>query len=200
MLAATTPIPAPNTSRAICPPGSEGVDRFLDRCTACHLCVSACPTHVLQPAFLEYGLAGLMKPRLDYSAAFCNFDCQRCAEVCPDGAITLIALADKQVVRIGLAQLNLDNCIVKQKDTDCAACSEHCPTKAVDTIPYKGKLRLPKVTDELCIGCGACEYACPALPKKAITVAGRRRHEKAVRRHEEKASDPRAGTGGDFPF
>jgi ferredoxin len=194
---AVPPLPQ-NYSRAISPPGAAGVDRFLERCTACQLCVSACPTHVLQPAFLEYGFAGFMKPRLDYTAAFCNFDCQRCAEVCPDGALTVLGLADKQVTRIGRAQLDLEKCIVKTKGTDCAACSEHCPTKAVDTVPYGENLRLPQVNDELCIGCGACEYACPALPRKAIVVAGQRQHERAVRRVEEKARDPRKRN--DFPF
>ena len=63
-----------------------GTALFLSRCTACQLCISACPTHVLQPALLEYGLAGLLKPRLDYSLSFCNFDCVQCGEACPTGA------------------------------------------------------------------------------------------------------------------
>jgi ferredoxin len=187
-----------NYSRAICPPGAGSVDRFLDRCTACHLCVSACPTHVLQPAFLEYGFSGLLRPRLDFAGAFCNFDCRRCAEVCPDGAITLLDLAQKQVTRIGVTDLDLEKCIVKTKNTDCAACSEHCPTKAVDTVPYGDNLRLPQVNQDLCIGCGACEYACPAQPNKAITVTGQRQHDQATRRIEGKALDPRRR--GDFPF
>ena len=190
--------PPQNSSRAISQPGAAGVGRFLERCTACQLCVSACPTHVLQAASVEYGFAGFMKPRLDYTAAFCNFDCRRCGEVCPTGAIARLDLADKQVTRIGLARLDLEKCIVKTKGTDCAACSEHCPTKAVDTIPYGENLRLPQVTDDLCIGCGACEYACPAQPQKAISVAGRWRHERAVRRVEGKAKDPRKQN--DFPF
>jgi ferredoxin len=186
-------VPSPVT-----PPGSGGVDRFLEKCIACQLCVSACPTSVLQPALSEYGFFGFMKPCLDFQKAFCNFDCRRCGEICPTGAITLLALADKQVTRVGLAKLDLDSCIVKTKGTDCAACSEHCPTKAVDTIPYGNNLRLPQVTDDLCIGCGACQYACPAQPKKAIQVSGRRRHERAAQHIEGKAKDPRKQN--DFPF
>jgi len=187
-----------NESPAISPPGSVSVDQFLDRCTGCHLCISACPTQVLQPAFLEYGFAGFLKPRLDFSTAFCNYDCRRCAEACPDTAITLLPLLEKQTTRIGVAHLDLEHCIVKTKGTDCAACSEHCPTKAVDTVPYGNNLRLPQVSRESCIGCGACEYACPAKPRKAIVVVGQRRHSHASRRLEEKAVDPRKGK--DFPF
>ncbi len=183
---------------SVAPPGSGGIDQFLERCSACQLCVSACPTGVLQPALLEYGFSGFMKPRLNFKKAFCNYDCRRCGEVCPAGAITLLDLAEKQVTRIGVANLDLERCIVKTKGTDCAACSEHCPTKAVDTIPYGDNLRLPQVNQASCIGCGACEYACPALPDKAITVAGRRQHGRARRRIEEKALDPRKQSG--FPF
>ena len=39
----------------VTPPGSKALEHFTDSCTACHLCVSACPTQVLQPSFLEYG-------------------------------------------------------------------------------------------------------------------------------------------------
>ncbi|MFA5057966.1 MAG: 4Fe-4S binding protein [Opitutaceae bacterium] len=190
--------PDTTASAAICPPGAGGVDRFLDRCTACHLCVSACPTRVLKPAFLEYGFSGLMKPRLDYSAAFCTYDCRRCGEVCPDGAISLLDLADKQLAQIGEAHLDVEKCIVKTKGTDCAACSEHCPTKAVSTVPYGNNLRLPEYKRELCIGCGACEYACPVRPEKAIIVTGRRRHGRAQKLVEGKAAAP--GPAGDFPF
>jgi ferredoxin len=186
-----------NHPRTICPPGAGSIDRFLDRCTACQLCVSACPTHVLQPTWTGYGFAGLMKPRMDYSTAFCNFTCRVCGEVCPSGAITLLDLAEKQVTQIGEAHFDESKCIVKVKGTDCAACSEHCPTKAVYTIPYGDNLRLPKVNRDLCIGCGGCEYACPAQPEKAITVASRRQHGRAQKPVEQKAAPPPAG---DFPF
>lgn len=170
-----------NRSSAVCPPGAESIDRYLSRCTACHLCVSACPTHVLQPAGLDYGFSGWLRPHLDYSKSFCNYDCLRCAEVCPDGAITLLALADKQLTRIGRATFVQKLCVVDKDGTDCAACSEHCPTKAVHTVPFRNGLRLPEMNNDLCIGCGACEFACPVTPEKAITVTGRRRHERAAK-------------------
>jgi ferredoxin len=189
--------PDPNASTAVCPPGAQSLDRYLNRCTACHLCVSACPTHVLQPAQLEYGFTGWLRPRLDFHKSFCNYDCIRCGEVCPTGAIARLALPEKQVTRIGRAVLQVDLCVVKRDGTECAACSEHCPTKAVDTVPYRGNLRLPEVKAELCIGCGACEFACPVVPEKAIKVTGRRRHEVAEKAVEAKPVQPAAG---DFPF
>jgi polyferredoxin len=197
--AARPDVKKPGGSRAICPPGAQGVERFLDRCTGCNLCVSACPTHVLQPAFLEYGFEGMMKPRLDYTVAFCNFDCHRCTDVCPDGALTALDLATKHVTRIGEAHLDIERCIVKTHGTDCAACSEHCPTKALDTKPYGDNLRLPVLHEESCIGCGACEYACPAAPQKAVWVTGSAVHGVARPIKSTEAPPPPA-TGGDFPF
>ncbi len=38
----------------VAPPGSQGIERFTATCTACHVCVSACPSQVLIPSFLEY--------------------------------------------------------------------------------------------------------------------------------------------------
>ncbi|HXR03910.1 MAG TPA: 4Fe-4S binding protein [Verrucomicrobiae bacterium] len=187
-----------NFSPVICPPGSAGVERFLDRCTACHLCISECPTGVLQPALGEYGFSGIMKPRLDYRLAFCNFDCRRCSEVCPDGAIDLLDPATKHLAKIGEAHFSKDKCVVVTNGTDCAACSEHCPTKAVSMVPYGRNLRLPSVDNDFCIGCGACEYACPAKPDKAIEVTGLRVHGIAKKLIEPKATLPKSAS--DFPF
>ena len=69
------------------PPGAGSVERFNQICTACSLCVSACPTHVLQPSLTQYGLVGFMQPFMDYETRYCNFDCHKCAEACPTGAL-----------------------------------------------------------------------------------------------------------------
>lgn len=182
----------------VAPPGAHSVEQLLDRCTACQLCVSACPTQVLQPALFHYGWAGFAKPRLDFERAFCNFECRRCGEVCPTDAIALLELPVKKLTSVGVAKFERSLCIVDANGTDCAACSEHCPTKAVNTVPFRDNLRLPQVTEDLCIGCGACEFACPVRPKRAIVVEARAEHRPARRAEEAKPEFRRPAN--DFPF
>lgn len=181
----------------VAPPGAKSISRFNEMCTACHLCVSACPTQVLQPSFLQYGLAGFMQPYLDYHKNFCNYDCTICTDVCPTGALLPLLPDDKRLVQLGQVHFEKDNCIVETEGTECGACSEHCPTKAVYMVPYKG-LFLPEIDQDICVGCGACEYACPTKPYKAIYVDGNAIHQQAEppTTEELKAPDPEE----DFPF
>ena len=190
---------AENREFPVCPPGGSSIDNFNDKCTACNLCVVACPSDVLQPAFFEYGLKGLMQPRMDYWKGYCNFECFRCMDVCPTGALLPIELETKKLTQLVIATFIKDNCIVHTEKTDCGACSEHCPTKAVKMVPYEedDRLVIPEMEDEICIGCGACEYACPTIPYKAIFVNGNSEHKLADKPKEEaiiKSADE------DFPF
>jgi len=180
------------------PPGSEGHDHFNRNCTACHLCVSVCPTQVLQPSLIQYGLHGFLQPYMDYHAGFCNFDCDLCGKVCPTDAIKLLAPEQKKRAQVGKAIFIKENCVVYTDNTDCGACSEHCPTKAVNMVPYKDRLTIPEVDDKICIGCGACEYACPTKPYRAIFVEGNAIHQQA----DEPVQDEiiLKETVEDFPF
>ncbi|MGK9368786.1 4Fe-4S dicluster domain-containing protein [Melioribacter sp. Ez-97] len=185
---------------AVSPPGSISLERFNNSCTACHLCISACPTQVLQPSFLEYGLNGMLQPHLNNNAGFCNFDCVLCSEVCPTGAIMPLTVEDKKLTQLGVAKFVEDNCVVKTQNTDCGACAEHCPTKAVHMIPYKNNLFIPEVREDYCIGCGACEHACPVKPYKAIYVEGNPEHKTAKINPESEDKHQEIDTGADFPF
>ncbi len=183
----------------VTPPGSISIQHFTDHCTACSLCIDACPSDVLQPSFLQYGLSGLMKPHMDYHAGYCNYDCVRCTEVCPTGAILPLAPEPKKTVQMGLAVFVKESCVVYTDETNCGACAEHCPTKAVHMVPYKDNLVIPQTTDDICIGCGACEHACPTEPFKAIYVNGKAVHAVAKKPKTEKLENPLEGTE-DFPF
>ncbi len=183
----------------ISPPGSISVEHFSSHCTACHLCVSSCPTQVLLPSFLDYGIAGILQPKMNYAASYCNFDCVICGQVCPTGAILPLDSNTKKQVQIGKAQFIKDDCIVFTKKKDCGACSEHCPTKAVKMVPYEQQLVIPEVNDEICIGCGACEHACPVQPRKAIYVNSNLVHMTAKKPKSEKI-EPSFDSKQDFPF
>jgi len=184
----------------VSPPGSVGVKRFNSLCTACGLCISACPTNVLQPSLDEYGVYGLMQPFMDYAhSGFCNFDCNRCGEICPTGAILPLSIEDKQTTQLGKAIFVRDNCVVYRDETACGACSEHCPTKAVDMVPYKNGLVIPEVNQDICIGCGACEHPCPVdYPHKAIYIEGNKEHARAQKPVEIESSHK--ALEEDFPF
>jgi ferredoxin len=187
----------------VSPPGSVGIGRFSGICTACHLCVSACPTRVLTPSLLEYGSGKLMQPRLNNHAGFCNYDCTICSQVCPTGAILPIAPEEKRLTQLGVAHFIKDNCVVHTDKTSCGACSEHCPTKAVRMVPYENPLNkplvIPEVDPDICVGCGACEHACPTRPFRAIYVEGNAVHKRAKKPVVRKAA-PAADDSGDFPF
>ncbi len=165
----------------VAPPGVGDIARFNDLCTACHLCVSACPYGVLQPALLDYGLSGLLQPHMDYATGYCSYECSLCGQVCPTGAIRPLDLAAKQIVQLGVAHFVRDNCIVYTDHTACGACDEYCPTKAVHMVPYRDGLTIPEVREALCVGCGACENACPARPHRAIYVDGHPVQQRAAR-------------------
>ncbi len=189
----------PGERLPVSPPGSIGLEHYRNSCIACHLCVSNCPTQVLQPSVTEFGLSAPLAPRMDYSKSFCNYDCVVCSQICPTGAIKPIEPEVKKKIQIGKVRFVIENCVVYVDRTDCGACSEHCPTKAVHMIPFENDLYIPEVRPDICVGCGACEYACPTVPFKAIYVESNVLHLVASLPEKSSPKDD-AGIKDGFPF
>ena len=187
-----------NKNSFVSAPGSLSVDHFNSLCTACQLCVSQCPTGVLQPSVSEFGITSFMQPFMDYNTNYCNFECTRCGDVCPTGAILKLGAEEKKTLQIGKVHFIKENCVVYTENTACGSCSEHCPTQAVRMVPYMGSLTIPETDNSICVGCGACEYACPVIPYKAIYVDGNLIHEVAQEPQQEKLESP--DLEEDFPF
>jgi ferredoxin len=181
----------------VTPPGSISIAHFTGACTACYLCVTRCPGKVIEPGMAVYGKVGVLMPHLSNRQGYCNFQCTVCGEVCPTGAILPLTREEKKQAQVGRVHFIRENCIVITQKTECGACSEHCPTKAVNMVVENG-LRVPVVNPDICVGCGACEYACPSLPHKSIYVEGNPVHGVAKKPKTEKIKAP--SVDEDFPF
>ncbi len=176
--------------KGIAPPGAVSIDHFKKNCTACYACISACPNNIIKPSKGEYGLEGIMLPVLDFDNHFCSYECSVCSSVCPNNALIPLTLEEKRLTQIGQARFFLERCIVHTDGTDCGACDEHCPTKAISMVPYgETGLYIPSLNEKLCIGCGGCEYICPASPDKAMIVDALAIHGKAQKPAEEKQEE-----------
>jgi len=168
--------------RLIRPPGALPEKRFLELCQRCGLCMKVCPTHVINPALTEAGMAGFWTPNLIMTLGYCEYSCTLCGSVCPTGAIAEISGREKveRPIRIGSAYIDRGRCLPWSGNGPCIVCEEHCPTspKAIylrqGVVPRPdGKaatVQLPHVDLKRCIGCGICEYKCPVKGRPAILV------------------------------
>jgi ferredoxin len=167
----------PKRKQRITPPGSVSASNMQRHCTACQLCVAQCPNDVLRPSG---DLLTLMQPTLSYEHGFCRPECTRCSEVCPTGAIRPIDTAQKTSIQIGHAVWIKENCVVLTDNVECGNCARHCPSEAIMMVPNDPdddeSPMVPAVDHTKCIGCGACEYVCPARPFGAIFVEGNETH------------------------
>ena len=186
----------------VVPPGGISFDHFTSACTGCHLCVVLCPGRVLQPRISAHGGKGVFQPALDYLAGACDYDCNLCSQVCPNGAILPLTVPEKKRVQIGMVYLHEDRCAVYQRGEECGACVEVCPTHAVYPEDRDGIL-YPVTDGDLCVGCGACENVCPQSPR-AITIEALALHGTALdplANDHSASSAPDPGLAEeDFPF
>lgn len=163
----------PERTTAITPPGSESARNFTQHCTACGLCISACPNQVLRPSSK---LITFMQPEMSFEIGYCRPECTSCGDVCPTDAISDITKEEKSSTKIGSAVWIKNNCVVITDDVNCGNCAKHCPTGAITMIPIDANnsdsRKIPAINTERCIGCGACENLCPARPFSAIYVEG----------------------------
>jgi ferredoxin len=168
---------APVRQTPLTPPGSLSFQHFAQHCTGCQLCVSECPNDVLRPSG---DLLHLMLPEMSYERGHCRPECTRCGEVCPAGAITPVDKDEKSSIQIGHAVFIQKNCVAVTDGVECGNCSRHCPVGAIEMVALREDDEespwVPAVNEEACIGCGACEYVCPARPFSAIMVEGHEVH------------------------
>ncbi len=176
--------------RLLRPPGALDEEFFLSRCIRCGECMKVCPNNALQPALSEAGIEGLWTPVLVPRIGYCETSCVLCSEVCPTGAIWKITPKEKgwsvdvggstAPVRLGTAFYDRGRCLPWAMATDCIVCEEWCPTspKAIYLRPAEvtdpagnvKQVKQPYLDPSHCVGCGACEHACPVQDRPAVHV------------------------------
>ena len=121
------------------PPGSISLERFKDKCTGCQICVVRCPSQVLRPTGLEYGLDYMLKPRLAYISSYCNYECTVCSDVCPTGAIKPLTIEEKTTTQVGIATFFKGRCVVNTEVSDVRCVRKHVSLKL---LQWKITLRI----------------------------------------------------------
>jgi polyferredoxin len=175
--------------RLLRPPGALAEADFLARCIRCGACMKVCPNNALHPTLAEAGLEGLWTPVLVPRIGYCEPSCTLCSAACPTGAIWEVTSREKgwvtgskvdNPIRIGTAFYDRGRCLPWATATDCIVCEEWCPTspkaiyvhlvEAVDASGNTVQVHQPYVQLDRCVGCGACEYACPLRDRPAVHV------------------------------
>ncbi len=190
LMRANTGLGKGRNDRLVRPPGSLDEADFLSRCIRCGECMKVCPNNALHPTLEQAGIEGLWTPVLVPRIGYCEPSCVLCSEACPTGAIWQITPKEKgwvvgvgaqsQPVRLGTAFYDRGRCLPWAEATECIVCEEWCPVspkaiyveeaEVVDSSGGTKTLKQPRVDPSRCVGCGACEYACPLQERPAVYV------------------------------
>jgi ferredoxin-type protein NapF len=127
---------------------------FLDQCTRCGACVSACPTQIV-----IVGDGGF--PQVDFSQGECTF-CGDCQSACEPKILTATIPWPHQIA-IGT------ECLAQQQ-VDCRVCGEICDVSAIRFVLSAGSVAKPVVNEASCTGCGACIAPCPSAAIRIDTI------------------------------
>jgi len=127
-------------------PWINDAEQFLENCTQCGDCLSACPQQIIVK-----GDGGF--PAINFELGECDF-CTKCATVCK---VPIFIASTEQPWQ---KKAVIDATCLANQNIYCRSCAESCETQAL-TFQI-GISAVPKIDNDLCTGCGACVAPCPS--------------------------------------
>lgn len=141
------------------PPGAVDERSFLAGCTKCNECATACPVGAIFSAPPRFGSAA-GTPMIDPMQA----PCVMCEDTPCIAACEPNVLQAELGLQMGTAKIKQLHCLA-YNGTICTVCSEQCPVEGAIGL----KQGRPIINEQICTGCGVCQYVCPA-PYNAIAI------------------------------
>lgn len=165
----------PSTAKHLRLPWVKSEALFIEKCTKCHKCISACETRIITPDPDGF-------PRVDFSDGECTF-CTKCIDSCEQNLFveeakrgnTLSDVCNHNKVQPwpGTITLKADakeqNCLAAN-DIYCQSCGDECEVEAIKFSYHKtnqqgeqvvSAIPQPQLTIDDCTQCGACISNCP---------------------------------------
>jgi len=133
------------------PPGSKPEIKFLEACTQCKECITACPEGILVRGAGRY-------PQINFMLGECTF-CGECATHCNSHAFIPQSTTPERQAWSLRAFIN-NQCLVLKKVL-CEICKDQCEQQAISFHFQANTLPYPVINSENCTGCGACYGPCP---------------------------------------
>jgi len=144
----------PRKSSEIRPPWALAEPEFIERCTRCSNCVSACPEQIIVSGDGDF-------PTIDFARGECTF-CGDCVSACKP-----LALVRREGQAPWTYKATIAPACLPYKGVECRVCGDFCDVRAIRFPPRLGGSPVPELDLEACTGCGACVAPCPVI---AISV------------------------------
>ncbi|WP_300452004.1 ferredoxin-type protein NapF [Accumulibacter sp.] len=142
--------------RPLRPPWAVDEEAFVEACTRCGDCRTACPTGIV---VLDRDANAY--PALDFHLGECTF-CTGCVSACHSGALRKQPKQAAWQLRAAVGQA----CLAQHR-VECRICGDLCLSGAIRFASRAGGMATPLVDAARCTGCGACVAPCPT---RAIDV------------------------------
>lgn len=137
---------------------------FVEKCTQCSTCITACPENIIIK-----GDGGF--PEIDFSRGECTF-CNKCVDVCE---APLFKQLDKELAFD--LHIEIKGSCLAVNQVLCRSCEDSCETEAISFKYLESSIPQPHILLDSCNGCGACVSVCPEAsielsPYKHLTKVG----------------------------